>query len=157
MAHWGVLAVIIPVAGAILASIVNHYLTLARENRTRRLSCGDVRRRVYQELAARLLVHCRELQSAIADPGSVDSETLRRSNAGLKSRTESQDVVEALGNRYVAFVAAVDEERRTLDHVTGKRGTAIAARSIRAYAPFLSEFGEELQARNLRKFAEKTR
>jgi len=155
-AHWGVLAVIIPVGGAIVAGIMNHYLAVARENRTRRISKGDVRGRVHKELAARLLIHCRELQVAIADPGSIDSETLRRSNAGLKKRTESEDVVEALGSHYIAFVAAIDEERRSLNHVTAKGGgSAIAARAIYTYAPFVTEFGEERQGRSLRKFAEK--
>ncbi len=154
-AHWGVLAVLIPVCGAILAGILNHYLAVARENRSRRISKGDVRGRVYKDLAARLMIHCRELQVAVADPGSVDSETLRRSNAGLKKRTETEDVVEALGSRYVAFVAVIDEERRSLNHVAGNDGAAIAARAILSYAPFVTQFGEETHGRNLRKFAEK--
>jgi len=135
---------------------MNHYLAVARENRARRISKGDVRGRVYKDLAARLMIHCRELQVAVADPGTVDSESLRRSNAALKSRTESADVVEALGKRYIAFVATVDEERRSLNYAGSKGGTAIAARAILAYAPFVSEFGEETQGRNLRKFAEKS-
>ena len=53
------------------------------------------------------------------------------------------------------FVAAIDEERRSLNHVSGNDGTAIAARAILAYAPFVTEFGEETHGRNLRKFAEK--
>jgi hypothetical protein len=154
-AHWGVLAVIIPVCGAILAGIVNHYLAVSRENRSRRISKGDVRGRVYKDLAARLMIHCRELQVAVADPASVGSETLRRSNAGLKKRTDNEDVVEALGSHYVPFVAAIDEERRSLNHVGGNDGTAIAARAILTYAPFVSQFGEEIHGRNLRKFAEK--
>jgi hypothetical protein len=154
-AHWGVLAVLIPVCGAILAGILNHYLAVARDNRSRRISKGDVRGRVYKDLAARLMIHCRELQVAVADPGSVDSETLRRSNAGLKKRTETEDVVEALGSHYVPFVAAVDEERRSLNHIGGNGGTAIAARAILAYAPFVTMFGEERHGRSLRKFAEK--
>jgi hypothetical protein len=150
-----VLAVVIPVCGAIFAGIINHYLAVARENRSRRLNKGDVRGRVYKDLAARLMVHCRELQVAVADPGSVDSETLRRSNSGLKKRAESEDVVEALGSRYVPFVAAIDEERRSLNHLGGNGGTAIAARAILGYAPFVTQFGEETHGRNLRKFAEK--
>ena len=154
-AHWGVLAVVIPVCGAILAGILNHYLAVSRENRSRRISKGDVRGRVYKDLGARLLIHCRELQVAIADPGSVDSETLRRSNAGLKQRTESEDVVEGLGSYYIAFVAAIDEERRSLNHLGSSGGTAIAARAILGYAPFIAQFGQEKQSRDLRKFAEK--
>jgi hypothetical protein len=150
-----VLAVIIPVCGAILAGIVNHYLAVSRENRSRRITNRNVRGRVYKDLAARLLVHCRELQVAVADPGSVDSETLRRSNAGLKKRVESEDVVEALGPHYVAFVGAIDEERRSLNHVSGNGGKAIAARAILSYAPFVAQFGEESQSRTMRKFAEK--
>jgi hypothetical protein len=154
-AHWGVLAVLIPVGGAIVAGIMNHYLAVARENRARRISLGAVRGRVYKDLAARLMIHCRELQVAIADPRSVDSETLRQSNAALKKRTEARDVVEGLGSRYVAFVATIDEERRSLNHIDGRTGTTIAARAILGYAPFVAEFGEEQQSRNLKKFAQK--
>ena len=76
-------------------------------------------------------------------------------HAGLKKRTETEDVVEALGSRYVAFVAVIDEERRSLYHVAGNDGAAIAARAILSYAPFVTQFGEETHGRNLRKFAEK--
>ena len=67
-AHWGVLAVLIPVCGAILAGILNHYLAVARENRSRRINKGDVRGRVYKDLAARLMIHCRELHSESVSP-----------------------------------------------------------------------------------------
>jgi hypothetical protein len=154
-AHWGVLAVVIPVCGAILAGIVNHYLAVSRENRARRISRRDVKGRVYKDLAARLLIHCRELQVAVVDPASVSSEALRRSNGKLKARTESEDVVEALGSHYIAFVATIDEERRSLNHAAGKGGTAIAARAILAYAPFVIEFGEQIQGQNLRIYAQK--
>jgi hypothetical protein len=153
--HWGVLAVLIPVCGAIVAGIMNHYLAVARENRARRVRKGDVRGRVYKDLAARLMIHCRELQVAVADPGSIDSESLRRSNAALKARTEFDDVVEALGAHYVPFVATIDEERRSFNHAEGKPGTAIAARAILGYAPYVEQFGEPTQGRNLRKFAQK--
>ena len=69
-AHWGVLAVVIPVCGAILAGILNHYLAVSRENRSRRISKGDVRGRVYKDLGARLLIHCRELQVASPTPAA---------------------------------------------------------------------------------------
>jgi hypothetical protein len=148
--------VLIPVCGAILAGLVNHYLAVSRDNRKRRIVRGDVRGRVYKDLAARLMIHCRELQVAVADPGTVDAETLRRSNAALKSRTESEDAVDALGKHYIAFVAAIDEERRSLNHADGRSSTAIAARAILGYAPFVSEFGNEKQGRDLRKFAERS-
>lgn len=142
-AHWTVLAVVIPVAGAIVAGILNHYLAVARENRSRRLNTRDVRARVHADLAARLLQHCTRLHNAIEN-GRVDAQSWRDENAKLHARAQSPDVVEALGGRYVGFMAAIEHERRAL-------GNGDPRRALEAYVPFISAFGQSAQARRLQK------
>lgn len=142
-AHWAVLAVVIPVAGGLAGGIVNHYLAVARENRSRALNRKDVRARVYADLAARLLRHCAWLQQTMAS-GSLDVTNWRNGNAGLHARAESPDVVEALGPDYVAFMAAIECERRAIGN-DGPRAT------LERYLPFIAAFGEGAQARRLQK------
>jgi hypothetical protein len=165
-AHWGVLAVVIPVAGAIVAGIFNHYLAVARDNRTRRLTRVEVRGRVSTELAARLLVHCRDLGSVIGDP-TPNLRACRSGNEALHARCESADVVEALGKKYLALIAALDEERRALNslerNVPAGDGreqfrwavavSEAAYRAIGSYLPFVHDFGEGKQARMLHREA----
>jgi hypothetical protein len=152
-AHWAALAVIIPVAGAIAAGIVNHYLAVARENRARRLTRGDVRARVYADLAARLLSHCSAIYAAVVNPGAADPQSWRVGNAGLRTRSETHDVVDALGQHYVSFMAAIEQERRTIDALARTGVAAGAVHIIELYVPFIDEFGEPVQARRLKKFA----
>ena len=156
-AHWGVLAVVIPVAGAILAGIFNHYLALARENRTRRLTRVEVRGRVSTELAAKLLVHCRDLGSIIGDD-TLDLRTCRSGNQMLHQRCAATDVVEALGKKYLDLVGALDRERREFDALERSAPTTIqvaecAYRAIGSYLPFVHEFGEGKQARQVEREA----
>jgi hypothetical protein len=154
--HWTTLAVVIPVAGALAAGLLNHYLAVSRENRSRRISHVDVRGRVHKEIAARLILHCRELSAAIDEPRAADTGSLRADNAALTLRCREQDVVEALGTRYVAFVDALDRERRTLERFDRRdvRGIPdVAGRAISDLLPFIAEFGESKRAREFRSFA----
>ena len=147
-AHWAVLAVVIPVGGAILAGIINHYLALSREKRVRAMDLRAVRARVYADMAARLLAHCSRVATE-AESGGVDVEAWRRANAALHARAQTVDVVDALGAQYVGFMAAIDQERRTIDRLADKGvGTTIVA-----YVPFIAAFGEKQQAARLRKLA----
>jgi hypothetical protein len=135
--------VVIPVAGAIVAAIVNHYLAVARENRSRALDRKAVRARVHADLAARLLDHCARLQNSMVR-GNVDLQSWRAGNASLHARAQRPDVVEALGRDYVAFMAAIECERRAIGHDDPRR-------SLEAYVPFIAAFGEETQARRLQR------
>jgi hypothetical protein len=145
--HWQVLAVVIPVAGGITAGIINHMLSVSRENRSRRLARSDVRARVHADLAARLLAHCSYLQRASA-AAQLDAGAWRRSNANLRARAEMTDSIDVLGARYVTFMATIERERRIVEE------EAVAANDgvrevIKLYAPFIAEFGEPAQARRL--------
>jgi hypothetical protein len=144
--HWQVLAVVIPVAGGIAAGIVNHALSVSRENRSRRLARTDVRARVHADLAARLLAHCSYLQRASA-ASQLDATAWRRSNADLRARAQMTDSIDVLGARYVTFMATIERERRIVEeeaaHGDGVREV------IKLYAPFIAEFGEPQQARRL--------
>ncbi|MBV8490957.1 MAG: hypothetical protein JO199_10565 [Candidatus Eremiobacteraeota bacterium] len=141
--HWQVLAVVIPVAGAIAGGILNHYLAVARENRSRRLQIRDVRARVHADLAARLLRHCSRMHAALAN-GTLDVQTWSAENAGLHARAQQPDVVDALAGEYVAFMAAIEHERRSVSAGDPRR-------ALEAYVPFISAFGEPAQARRLQK------
>ncbi len=143
MAHWAVLAVVIPVAGGIAAGVINHYLALLRENRTRKLTLRETRARVHADLAARLLGHCARVAHE-ASNGSVDAAAWRASNAALHDRAQRSDVVDALGKSYVAFMAAIEWERRAIGHEAPHR-------SLEAYVPFIADFGEGAQARRLQR------
>lgn len=151
-AHWAVLAVLIPVAGALVAAIVNHYLAVARENRTRRMTRGEVRARVYADLAARLLSHCSAVYAGLVNPATADPTAWRSTNVSLRARAQMPDVVDALGRQYVSFMAAIEAERRTLDAIGRNRIGAGAAAIIEAYVPFIDAFGEPEQARRLQKY-----
>ena len=161
-AHWAVLAVLIPIAGLIVAAIVSHYLALARENRSRRLTRGEVRVRVHADLAARLLSHCTYVQTAIDDP-ALDPAAWRPGNTSLRRRAEMADAVDALGAEYVSFMAAIEKERRTIDGLVrlgaqtrdrlSERIHAGAFDIIETYVPFICDFGETQQARRLSKLA----
>jgi hypothetical protein len=145
--HWQVLAVVIPVAGGIVAGILNHVLSVSRDNRSRRLARSDARSRVHADLAARLLAHCSYLQRASAC-AQIDTAAWRRSNASLRARAEMTDSIEVLGPRYVRFMATIERERRIVEE------QAVAANEgvrevVRLYAPFIAEFGEPVQARRL--------
>jgi hypothetical protein len=161
-AHWTVLAVLIPVAGLIAAGVVNHYLAVARDNRARRVSRGEVRSRVYADLAARLLAHCSEIRSAIGNPRATPAGW-RDGNSALRARAEMPDVIETLGREYVSFMAAIDRERRTIDAFERHGAPAReqidrgAADVIETYVPFISQFGETQQAHRLRRFASDAR
>ncbi|HVA34340.1 MAG TPA: hypothetical protein VNG31_09345 [Candidatus Baltobacteraceae bacterium] len=150
-AHWATLAVLIPVGGAILAGIVNHYLALARENRARRTARNELRNHVYADLAARLLAHCSGLIRAI----EFDVGAWRDGNAALRARAQKADTIDALDERYVSFMAAVEQERRIVEELrTSGRGAAEGAhRVLMLYVPFIAEFGEATQARRLEKHA----
>lgn len=146
-AHWQVLAVVIPVAGGIAAGILNHTLSVSRENRSRRLALSDVRARVHADLAARLLAHCSYLQRASA-ASQLDATAWRRSNANLRARAEMTDSIDVLGVRYVTFMATIERERRIVEEESA--GTNAGVREvIKLYAPFIAEFGEPVQARRL--------
>jgi hypothetical protein len=156
-----VLAVVIPVAGAIVAGIVNHYLALARENRARRVGRSELRARVFADLAARLLSHCSYVQSSIGN-GRFEPSAWRPGNEKLHERAEMTDVVEALGKDYVPFMAAIESERRVIDALArldpgaktyARRVAQGAFDVVDAYAPFIGDFGEERQAVRLRKIA----
>lgn len=154
--HWTVIAVVIPVAGALIAGLLNHYLAVSRENRSRRISRVDTRGRVHKEIAARLILHCRELCAAVEQPQAADTGALRAENAALTLRCREQDVVEALGTRYVAFVDTLDRERRTLERFDRRdirRIPDVAGRAINDLLPFIAEFGEGKRAREFRSFA----
>ena len=161
-AHWTVLAVIIPVAGLIVAGVVNHYLAVARDNRARRVSRGEIRSRVYADLAARLLAHCSEVRGAIGN-AQADPESWRDGTAALRARAEMPDVIETLGREYVSFMAAIDRERRTIDAFERRGARAPeqidrgAADVIETYVPFISQFGETQQAHRLRRLASDAR
>jgi hypothetical protein len=155
--HWAALAVVVPVAGLIVAGVVNHYLALVRDNRARRLGRGELRARVHADLAARLLSHCSYVQAAIGNP-QADASAWRPGNAALRTRAEMPDVVEALGKEYVSFMAAIEKERRTTDPVArgGERLERIEAAArdiIETYVPFICDFGEERQGRRLAQIA----
>jgi hypothetical protein len=145
--HWQVLAVVIPVAGGILAGILNHALSVSRENRARRLSRADVRARVHADLAARLLAHCSYLQRAAA-AAQLDAAAWRRSNANLRARAEMSDLIDVLGPRYVSFMATIEHERRVVDERAAIDPDGVR-QIVRLYAPFIAEFGEPVQARRL--------
>ena len=152
-AHWAVLGVLIPVAGAIAAGIVNHYLAVARENRARRFTQGALRARVHADLAARLLAHCTQIALAV-DAGRPDPHAWRSGNADLRRRGEMHDVIEVLGTQYVTFMAAIEHERRALDALEAgrtdrRRVSQSASTIVAAYVPFICDFGEERQARRL--------
>jgi hypothetical protein len=153
-AHWAVLAVIIPVGGAIVAGLLNHYLALARENRSRRVSRKETRARVYADLAARLLSHCSAVYGGLVNPVSADPVAWRSANASLRARSQMHDVVDALGGEYVSFMAAIEDERRRL--ATFSSGSVPAggiAHIIESYVPFIDRFGEPVQAKRLQTFA----
>jgi hypothetical protein len=143
-AHWQVLAVVIPVGGALLAGIVNHYLAVARENRARRLNQRDVRARVYADLAARLLRHCTRVHAASAN-GTLDFANWRAENASLHARAQLSDVVDALAGDYVGFMAAIEHERRAAGNGADPR------QALEAYVPFIAAFGETTQASRLKR------
>jgi hypothetical protein len=145
--HWQVLAVVIPVAGGLAAGIVNHFLSVSRENRSRRLVRSDVRTRVHADLAARLLAHCSYLQRAAA-ASQLDAAAWRRSNANLRARAEMTDLIEVLGPRYVSFMATIEHERRIVDREANGAHDGVRE-VVRLYAPFIAEFGEPVQARRL--------
>jgi hypothetical protein len=157
-AHWGTVAVIVPVAGALAAGIVNHYLAVARENRTRRLARADQRARVHADLAARLLSHCTQVRAAVAF-SQFDPSVWRSSNAGLRLRAQAPDVIEVLERRYVSFMAAIERERRIVEALpaAGERRARAAAEGacevLRLYVPFIADFGEPAQAGRLEKHA----
>lgn len=146
-AHWQVVAVVIPVAGGIAAGIINHALSVSRENRVRRLARSDVRARVHADLAARLLAHCSYLQRAAA-AAQLDAGAWRRSNANLRARAEMTDSIDVLGARYVTFMATIERERRIVDEETVVANDGVRE-VIKLYAPFIAEFGEPVQARRL--------
>ena len=150
-AHWPTLAVLIPVGGAILAGIVNHYLALARENRARRTARRELRSHVYADLAARLLAHCSGLIRAV----ELDVGAWRDGNAALRVRAQETDAIDALGERYVSFMAAIEQERRIVEELRSSgRGAAEGAhRVLLLYVPYVAEFGEAAQARRLEKHA----
>ncbi len=155
--HWQLLAVIIPVVGAIALAFVNHYLALARDARARRLQRTDAFARVRKELAARLIVHAEELRAAANDPRAADLAGLRRTNDALTERSRNDEVVQTLGTRYVAFAGALDRERRALARLDGEapeRVRTICARAVLEFVPFIAEFGEGARALPLRAFAE---
>ena len=145
--HWQVLAVLIPVAGAIVAGILNHALTVSRENRSRRLARSDLCARVHADLAARLLAHCSYLQRVSAT-AQLDTAAWRRSNANLRARAEMGDSIEVLGARYVTFMATIERERRIVEEEAAAGNDGIRE-IVRMYAPFIAEFGEPVQARRL--------
>jgi hypothetical protein len=147
--HWQILAVVIPVGGGLLAGILNHYLSVSRENRTRRLSRTDLRTRVHADLAARLLAHCSYVQRAY-HANSLDASAWQRGNASLRERAESADLIDVLGPRYVSFMAAIERERRILEELATNSKAADGVREVlKLYAPFIAEFGEPSQARRL--------
>ncbi|HEY1977898.1 MAG TPA: hypothetical protein VGG89_15200 [Candidatus Baltobacteraceae bacterium] len=149
--HWQVLAVVIPVGGGIAAGIINHYLSLSRENRTRRLTRRDLRVRVHADLAARLLAHCSYVQNAYRGK-ALDAAIWRRSNASLYERAQMSDLIDVLGPRYVTFMAAIEREKRIVDDVTADAKALKGAREVlQLYAPFIAEFGEPKQARRLKR------
>ena len=155
-AHWQVLAVVIPVAGAIAAGLLNHYLAVAREKRTRRLGLRDVRERVFADLAARLLAHCTRLQHSISGE-TIDAPAWQSENASLHRRAQMTDVVDALGRQYVPFMAAIESERRAIAGLgrAGRDGWPArdaAWRIVEQYLPFIVDFGEETQARRLQQY-----
>lgn len=146
-AHWQVLAVVIPVAGGIAAGLLNHALTVSRENRSRRLGRADTRARVHADLAARLLAHCSYLQRAAAN-AQLDTAAWRRGNESLEERARMTDLIEVLGPRYVTFMATIEHERRIVEGTA--RAPADGVREVlKLYAPFIAEFGEPVQARRL--------
>jgi hypothetical protein len=145
--HWQVLAVVIPVAGAIVAGILNHSLSVSRDNRSRRLARSDVRARVHADLAARLLAHCSYLQRACA-AAQLDAAAWRRSNANLRARAEMTDSIDVLGPRYVSFMATIERERRIVEEKATGANDGVRE-VVRLYAPFIAEFGEPVQARRL--------
>jgi hypothetical protein len=148
-AHWQVLAVVIPVAGGIAAGIINHALSVSRENRSRRLTQTDVRTRVHADLAARLLAHCSFLQRAAA-ASQLDAAAWRSSNASLRARAEMPDLIDVLGPRYVTFMATIEHERRIVEQCNGAAPSSEKTREVlRLYAPFIAEFGEPVQAGRL--------
>lgn len=150
-ANWQVLAVVIPVAGAIAAGILNHYLSVSRDNRTRRISRKDLRTRVHADLAARLLAHCSYVQHACRS-NALDATAWRRGNDNLRQRAEMTDLIDVLGPRYVSFMAVIERERRILDDLAADAKAARAAKEVlRLYAPFIAEFGEPKQARRLKR------
>lgn len=154
-AHWAVVAVVIPVAGAILTGIMNHYLAVARENRARKRELEDRRARVYADLAVRLLTRCVALQ-AVATGTQPDLQAWRNENARLRARAEMPDVIETLGTEYASFVAAIEKERRTIDRLDGAslaKDASSALEVIQYYAAFIHDFGETAQAKRLQKFA----
>jgi len=149
-AHWQILAVVIPVAGALVAGIMNHSLAVAREKRARQVRSNDLRTRVHADLAVRLLAHCSELTGALRGD-AVDLAAWSARNARLRARSESEDVIEALGRDYVAFVAAIEKERRAIAALAAKSQPSAAARTaVQLYAPFIADFGEPTQAHRLR-------
>jgi hypothetical protein len=168
--HWAALALIVPVLGLIAAGIVNHYLALSRENRTRRLGRSELRARVNADLAARLLSHCAYVQGAIGNP-QADPSAWRPGNTALRKRGEKPDVVEALGRDYVSFMAAIEKERRTIDALlrqtdgrmsaspdpVAERVSVGAREIVETYVPFICDFGEERQARRLSQAASDAR
>lgn len=149
--NWQVLAVVIPVAGGVLAGVLNHYLAVSRENRTRRLTRKDLRTRVHADLAARLLAHCSEVQHAYRS-NAIDETKWRRGNDNLRQRAENSDLIDVLGPRYVSFMAAIERERRILEGLEANSKTRDGVREVmRLYAPFIAEFGEPKQAKRLRR------
>jgi len=145
--HWQVLAVVIPVAGGIGAGIINHALSVSRENRSRRLARSDARARVHADLAARLLAHCSYLQRATAG-AQLDAAAWRRSNADLRRRAQMTDSIDVLGARYVTFMATIERERRIVEEEAATHDAGVRE-VIKLYAPFIAEFGEPVQARRL--------
>lgn len=151
IAHWQTLAVVIPVGGGILAGILNHYLALSRENRTRRLTRMDLRTRVHADLAARLLAHCSSVQQAYRS-NALDAATWRRGNETLRERAQKTDLIDVLGPRYVSFMAAIERERRILEDLEANAKARNSVREVMGlYAPFIAEFGQPKQAKRLKK------
>jgi hypothetical protein len=154
-AHWAVLAVVIPVAGAIATGIMNHFLAVARENRARKRELSDRRSRVHADLAVRLLTRCVALQT-VATGTQPDLQSWREENAHLRARAEMPDVIETLGTEYAPFVAAIEQERRTIERLSAAAQTSGASGAldiIQYYASFIHDFGEPTQAKRLQKFA----
>ncbi len=145
--HWQVVAVVVPVAGGIAAGIINHALSVSRENRSRRLARSDARSRVHADLAARLLAHCSYLQRASA-AAQLDPSAWRRGNANLRARAEMTDSIDVLGPRYVTFMATIERERRIVEEQAVVANDGVRE-VIKLYAPFIAEFGEPVQARRL--------
>lgn len=126
----------LPIAGGLVVAYVTYRLNLRRdrlalrdEAQRRRAEDERVRARVYAELASRL----GRYRTALRDAGRGGAiARVAAEHEALLARAGQADVIDALGERYVPFMALLGSEEATLAQLTahGEHGKTTLAGDV---------------------------